>query len=540
MKRIIIFFASLLLNGSILSAQQLDWIQSTTVNWTFNPEMPAQFIIAKGGKVFHSHLTNGVVNFGLYVYGDYNIECRDASGSLIWMFHVGSKAYISGLDVDVNGNLLVTGSYMETLQINGTDSLNNTGTVFDQNHFLLAIDAAGSLLWKRNLSLNYPNVERVGEVHFDSNGNGWYLMSEFQNTFIMKTDAMGQDLLSYTVQGIRVVHSFSFDDRDNMYVTGSTQSGTIIVNGFPANVTEAYMIFVTRIDVSGNCSWVRLAHDGTFQAPQVVATINGEAYIAAGLLDTSSFGSIHFKGPQWLNDIFVVKVDSTGNFHWGIEMPVTPAITGDILRGKANFISADSAGNLYLTGDIRGTVDWGNGVVSSAGAIPNRGVTIVSFDNQGIPRWQMTGTGSGFNTTHAVYAAGIDECYFACSATDAMTFDNVTVNTSPGFVFILGKIAPATTGIQNINNETSSLFPNPARDYIFLKTPVAYSQPVSGLGDLDGELVIHDMTGKIVSRFVGLKPGNIQRFDVSHLSEGVYYAIISGNFTTVVLKMVKQ
>ena len=66
------------------------------------------------------------------------------------------------------------------------------------------------------------------------------------------------------------------------------------MNGYSEVVSESYMMFVKRIDYLGHTSWIRLAHDITFQEPQIVCSKNGEAFVAGNVFDSTSWQGINF------------------------------------------------------------------------------------------------------------------------------------------------------------------------------------------------------------------------------------------------------
>ena len=136
----------------------------------------------------------------------------------------------------------------------------------------------------------------------------------------------------------------------------------------------------------------------SFQLPHVVATVNGDAYVSGNLLDSAVFGNVTFHHPEWVYDIFLTKTDSSGNFSWGVQVPTTQVITGDFQRGRNNFLDVDASGNVYLSGSLRGSIDWGNGVITNSGSVTTDGNSIISFDNNGIARWQVTGTASAIGS----------------------------------------------------------------------------------------------------------------------------------------------
>ncbi len=528
-----IYFTFLLVSTllpAITSAQQMQWLQSTPINYNLNPEMPRQPICISGDHIYAAKMVSFGLSYGIDIYGGMSIDQYDSSGVLLWSFSMNSKLVVNVIKADVSGNVIVSGSFMETLQLNGTDSLLNTGNGFNTNLFLLSLDGSGNLLWKRNVTIDYgPDAQRISSFALDQGNSFWYSLEYFDSVSIKKLDINGNDLQSYIVHGTRTLGGMSFDASGNLFLTGSTGSQSIIMNGFSVAVSEPYMMFIARINASGNTSWIQPVHDVTFQSPRIVATASGNAYVSGNLMDSTSFGSVHLDGPQWVYDIFLVKVDSSGNFSWGVEVPETPNIAGDFQIGKDNFVDIDASENVYINGSIRGSVDWGNGVITDAGQIPSAAFSIVSFNSNGIAQWQITGGAPGFATPYSTCIDGNGNCYFSASSVGTFTMDSHATNQGGNnFAFVMGKTgATATTGIDIfVSNETLNVYPNPADNKLGVSSRQFAIYPVS-IYNVMGEKVLTKFSGEKTYRYDYI----LTEIDISDFPSGIYF-LQSGNART--------
>ncbi len=515
------FIVALIFISTFSSAQQVKWLNATPVNYNLNPEMPRQPACMSGDMIFAARMVDFALSYGIDIYSSMAVDCYDSAGVLLWSYHIGSKLVVTSITADGSGNVYLSGSYMETLHLNGTDSMVNTGTGYNTNLFLISIDVSGNLRWKRNVTLTHVDAIDVSALAIDPQENCWYALEYFDSTAIKKLDANGNDMQSHLIQGTRTLGGISFDPNGNLFLAGSTGSITIGINGFTVNVPEVYMMFVARINAAGNTSWIQLAHDQTFQSPQIVATASGDAFVAGNLFDSTSFGNVLFEGPQWVYDIFLTKVDSTGNFSWGVEVPETPNIIGDFQTGKNNFIDVDAAGNVYLSGTVRGIVDWGNGVISDAGQIPSNGISIISFDGNGMARWQVTGGGTGFVTPYSVFTGDQDDSYFASAAVGGITFDSLTTNQGGNFAFVLGKInSTNTTWIDTYSsNEKLLVYPNPASNKLAISS-VQLAINTIVIYNLIGEMILAVDLPTAIPIAIGSKLQT--EMDLSNLPSGIY------------------
>jgi hypothetical protein len=505
-----------------MKAQDVQWLASSTINYTLNPSLTQQPACASANRIYAARMVDFALNYN-ELFGSFAIDCYDPSGALMWSFPVGDSVDVESISSDASGNVIVGGEYMSTMNLGASDSLANTNMgLYNVNLFLFSLDDAGNLNWKRNITLTHPDAWELSVVETDHLGNFWYGLSYFDSISIKRLDSNGSDVQSHLIEGTRSMKSFSFDPMGNLYVTGSSGSLTMNIKNTSVNVPEPYMMFVTRIDAAGNCNWIKLAHDVTFNSPHIVAANNGDAYLAGNLMDSTAFGTVIFHHPEWVYDIFLTRLDSSGNFSWGVQVPHQQTLTGDFYRGTNNFIDVDASGNVYMTGTIRGLVDWGNGVISDAGQIPSNGVSVVSFDASGIPRWQISGTGPGFITPYSILSPGIDECYFTSAAVGPLTMDSISTNPGNDLAFILGKISSSTAINEMDVKENLVLFPNPVDDKLY----VGSLTPKGGMA-ADAEISIYNSLGENLfsDDFISTSTNHFE-IEVSKFPEGIYFLSI--------------
>jgi hypothetical protein len=231
-------------------------------------------------------------------------------------------------------------------------------------------------------------------------------------------------------------------------------------------------------------------------------------------MDSTIWGTIQFNHPQWVYGMFLTRVDSSGNFYWGVSAPITPTITGDFQPGANRFLDTDPSGNIFLTGVTRGTIDWGNNVITSGGPVQYDKVSLLSFDFNGQPMWSFNGGCTNVNTAFNVNASSSGILYFACSGQDTATFDTLTTNAGNGYAGIFGKVnlTIPTNILSNEEIDNVMLYPNPALNSINITT--TKSTPESFL--------IYDVNGNVVLRNDHIALGT-SRMNIESLSPGIYF-----------------
>ena len=333
----------------------------------------------------------------------------------------------------------------------GSVLAHSQGGWLDVDLYLMKFDAAGALLWARNLELTQPGVGTIGALAIDPDGSLWYATTDFVLTRINKVDADGNDVESRYIDGGKSIGGMSFDQAGGLYVSGSCDGNAFAFGGInpPLPVNEPYLMYLARFKPDGTGDWARFAHDITFKHPMVVADGQGHAYLAGELMDSTSWGGVLFNGPDWGTSTFLAKVDSSGQFLWGIESdPPGGAIDGDLAAAAGACVALDGAGRPYITGTLRGLVDWGGGVVSDGGEMTTRTQTIVAFDTDGTPLWATSSAPtSTFLNAMAITAMNDGTLHFSAHVNGPYEFPPLSINEGGGQAYTLGRISSTSTGI---------------------------------------------------------------------------------------------
>ncbi len=200
-----------------------------------------------------------------------------------------------------------------------------------------------------------------GTVDFDPGpGVNSIMANGSPNAFISKLDAMGNHVWTRILNGTTGIHAYSvvLDDSENVYITGEFE-GTIDLDPGPGTSSftagGTYGTFICKLNSSGNFVWGKtLGGTGSAFGQSIDLDASGNVYIAGyfnGTVDADpgpGVSNLTFSG--W-NDVFVIKLDASGNFVWGKSM----GGSGDD-RGVS--VKVSSSGNVYTTGWFNGTADF--------------------------------------------------------------------------------------------------------------------------------------------------------------------------------------
>ncbi|WP_437641725.1 hypothetical protein [Sorangium sp. So ce854] len=205
--------------------------------------------------------------------------------------------------------------------------------------------------------------------------------------------------------------SIVFDSGCNMILGGSF-AGAMDLGG--ATLTGGRSLFVAKLDAAGNHVWSKRLGGASGMDPLfLLVTIDPttDDVVLAGHFK----GTIDFGGASLTNTTdgrrpaFVAKLNAAGQHLWSKQFVGTVNI---------NAIGIDSSGDVIITGEHGGSVDFGAGPLGPDDRLAH-GLFLVRLDASGnhrwSRRWEASNTGTNINgmaidASGAVLIAGSTEC----------------------------------------------------------------------------------------------------------------------------------
>ena len=307
---------------------------------------------------------------------DENCDGRDGcSGACAWAEGLGSAVEVAVIKAatDDAGNILLTGTFGGTLAI-GDIQLNSAESA---DVFLVKLDATGKVLWgKRFGGVGYQSgngvaVDSEGNVlltgHFEKSidfgcGSITANVGEIaSHMFTVKLDPAGVCLwsrgfggaLSQTGSMIRV------DASNDILLLGSAHKeidygGGLLASVVPQNAS------IAKLDSTGKHIWSKNLGNATSMNVKDIAVDGSGAIVMMG----DFFGSIDLGGgPMTASgnfDVLVTKHSASGEHIWS-------QIFGDSGYQYGTGVAIDGADNVLLTGSFASGIDFGGGLLQSAG-----------------------------------------------------------------------------------------------------------------------------------------------------------------------------
>jgi hypothetical protein len=285
-----------------------------------------------------------------------------------WAKQIGGTAvdYGFSIAVDASGNVYTTGFFSGTVDFNPDPAVvNNLASAGGGDIFITKMDASGNFVWAKQMGGSF---------------------NDFSN-------------------------SIALDASGNIYTTG-TFYGTADFNPDPIasnNFTSAgdADIFISKLNASGNFVWAKQIGNSNFNYASNIAVNNNGVYFTGELFGTVDFNpdpTIAFSlTSAGSDDIFISKLDLAGNFVWAKQM-------GGVLEDNGISLALDAAGNVFATGDFKGTVDFNPdpAVTNNLTSSGDYDIYICKLDASGNFVWakQIGGTQVDYGFDIAVDPAG--------------------------------------------------------------------------------------------------------------------------------------
>jgi hypothetical protein len=264
--------------------------------------------------------------------------------------------------VDNDGNVYTTGMFRDT-----SDFDPGPGSFFlfpqgDYDVFVLKLDSLGNFIWAR--SFGGSGQDCGNSINIDAQGN--IIIAGYFKT------------------------SVDFDPGPNNYILSSKGGKDL---------------FCVKLDLNGNLMWAK-GFGGISDdiANSIFCDNLSNSYLTGSFVDTVDFDSgvgIYNLFSSSLSDIFILKINSTGDFLWAKQM-------GGSGQDEGTSICGDLDSNVYATGwfKVSGDFDPGTGT-DSLMSYGNKNLFITKLDSGGNLIWAKSNSGgSSQGNDIAVYNMG--------------------------------------------------------------------------------------------------------------------------------------
>ncbi len=297
------------------------------------------------------------------------------TGSALWSKSFGDNVQPGGIAADPAGNVLITGSFSETVDFGDGPHTSSDG----YDVFVLKLDPAGNLLWSK--TFGGAGSEMGSGIGADAEGNilltgaltgkhldfggGLLELHGGSDVFAVKLDPAGNHVWSRRVGGPHtdLALGLAVDASGGIAVLGEYADGPTDLGAGAIPLAGHVGVFVVRFDSAGT-----LLHGAGASGPGldngvgITMSPTNEVFITGSFDKSMTFGD-HTVISAGASDVFVAELDQQG--HWGWARRFGGA-SSDVGYG----VQVTPAGNLALTGVYTSAIDFGDTTPQAGGYQP--------------------------------------------------------------------------------------------------------------------------------------------------------------------------
>ncbi len=467
-----IFILIVLLFTGAISAQSFNYVE--TAGGT-GKDYGSAIAVDNNGNIFVGGEFSATGTFGTLTAEsngnvDYYIAKYDSNHVAQWVKTGGGTITdrVYGVALDNEGNIYVAGHFFGTAQID-TASLTSAGNL---DMFVMKLNPDGEAEWVRQATSASQVSPRdiavdadgnvvvagyfgsssvsdvtIGDITLTSNGN--------RDCMVVKFDNNGNALWAKNIGGTNSgeeSNDVAVDTDGNIYLTGMF-SIEANFGGTTYQSKGADDLFIVKYAPNGNQLMVITAGGLKDEEPNSIALDNsGNIYVAGAMDSAATFGSYEVVG-NGNDDAFIAKYDPSGNAMWAVGFGGTET---DYLSG----IAVDRLGNVYGTGQFKGTATFGSNQFTSAG---NYDAFFVKLDTDGNLIWVNTAGGSGLDRGFACATDYGTNLYVSGSFRESANFGGSSLTSQGSDEIFIARFGEYTVPVElvsfsaDVNNSVVSL-----------------------------------------------------------------------------------
>ncbi|MFC2110817.1 SBBP repeat-containing protein [Bacteroidota bacterium] len=376
---------------------------------------------------------------------DIFIQKLDSNGNFVWAKSIGgvSRDIARSIALDALGFVYITGYFAGTADFDPGSATYNLTSNGNDDVFILKLNNLGDFVWAK--SVGATSRERGYSIALDNNGNIYtcgrfvdsvdfdpgaaistLVSAEGEDVFIIKLNSSGSFIWAKSFAGtLQDVGNFiTTDVSGNVYVSGEFEGTTDFDPGATTyNLTSNgyYDVFIAKLNGAGDFVWAK-SFGGVDRDGINMTTIDnsGNVYTTGKFQNSVDFDpgtAIHNLTSNGDFDIFIQKLDASGNFLWAKSI-------GGTLYDQGESITTDNLGNSYVTGYYQQTVDFDPGTQSfpltSNGA---EDIFILKLDNIGDFSWAKSIGGPMSDNAYSIFSDASNNLYLTGYYQSTVDFD---------------------------------------------------------------------------------------------------------------------
>lgn len=505
------------------------------------------------------------------IHGKTALQKLDTDGNLIWVktfesvgddngIH-GNGMVINALQIDHQNNLYLIGSFTKTVDFDpGDEEVLKTVTAYEKEDiFILKLNSHGNFLWVHTLGSEQKDeatdftIDRNGDlciigtfcltVDFDPSEeiNEMSALENGGDVFILKLDKDGNFLWSRSIESNAMDYAECVltDKANNIYIGGGYSQeadfdgSEVIYSKMAAGMTDGFLV---KLNEFGDFKWVK--------------TVEGKQYALITSMDIDTENNLYVSGDftgeevhfdfetesallssKGGSDIFLFKI-ANDELIWLKQF-------GGTGYDRHSIIEISAKNTLYISGSYSANIDVDPSDTEFIlphtealelhsdfflATITNEGNLIQAIHFNGTNNDHCTGLKKG--TDGSVYLVGQVQSLLDLNPSDDSYIVTGEESYPTGYVV---KLNDASLGLNQENQPTVSLYPNPVQDLFQIQLNKTYKNI---------NVTILNHTGQVIQSHMFRHMANLQL--ALNAPSGIYLVKIETGTTSSILKLVKR
>jgi hypothetical protein len=358
---------------------------------------------------------------------------------------------------------------------------------------------------------------------------------------------MAANINAQTLEWVKVVggngfikgNSIAIDDDGNFYITGVFLNTNDWEKPGSLFTLDGGKIFVQKLDAKGKFLWTKFFGGNKCDKGNSIAIDEGGNIYTTGyfndIVDFSPGVDSMKLASAGENDVFIQKLDANGNFLWVKNFDDYSALVHQS-RINTSAIAIDGKGNVYKTGNFKGTIDFDPGKDTAKLYARGDDIFIQKLDANGDFLWAIsfTGTYDSESTISSITVDAQDNIYTTGYFERTVDFDpgqgeyNIT-SEGERDVFI-HKMKETATGVADMGNGIDiSLYPNPSNGFIHIALNEAVGEAAITVTDLQGKIIHSEHMSAATKSSIDIQAPN-----------GVYFIHVQTANGQSIMKFIKE
>ncbi|MBK0404066.1 T9SS type A sorting domain-containing protein [Adhaeribacter sp. BT258] len=507
MKKLLLFCLLVGLTSFSASAQYFQWAKKQDNNIPVTSVASGNSLVATTGT-FSNTITLGNQTFSTADTMDQYLAVHDHAGNVLWAKHIVTGGILGiqqpCLTFDANQNIIIAGSFIDSLYIDGLIFKGTTGNI--SGAYVAKFSPTGSLLWARSSDVSVVTGHAAGRsVTTDLQGNvivagDFYNSVTFNSTSLTANGSNAAFIVKYDVSGTLqwAVNTLSTTVPENVSKIKATSAGEIyLINfaqGLGAPGASGFPLY--KYSAAGILLWNKTINNPTFSYPNLAVDNLDNAYIIGNYHTNITIGNSALTTPQNVSSSFLAKIDAAGNWKWARTIASNLIFGYPYMFHPAPGIVYTNDNELIISGTFSGTTQFNNISITSS-RTNGLNTFVAKLDTAGTPIWVNNATSTVANNNTDLSGDNSNNLFLAGSIENGSTQFSGSMLTTSGTASYLAKItheaniASGTIFLDANSNGIKDASEVPYIQLIIQSTP----GPVYGISNLDGTYSMYLPTG---------------------------------------------